>query len=104
MQIEPRTLFAVHSAAGHRASALAAVNLLCGKGRYHCAISLPIMVFVLQLLYCVEKVVDIARAPSRNAWVANIIFIEWQKVRCCVDSVLGCGSVLLIDSCVLSFL
>ena len=34
-------------------------------------------------------------------------FIEasgWQNVRSCVDLVLGCGSVLLVDSCVLSFL
>ena len=36
-----------------------------------------------------------------------LTFIEasgWQKVRSCVGSVLGCGSVLLVGSCVLSFL
>ena len=38
--------------------------------------SLPNIVFVLQLIYCVAKVVNIARATSRNAWDANIA-IEW---------------------------
>ena len=45
--------------------------LLCGKGRYHCAMSFCI----LQLLYCVVKVVDIARRHT-NAWAANLA-IEW---------------------------
>ena len=38
--------------------------------------SLPDIVFVLHLIYCVAKVVNIARATSRNAWAANIV-IEW---------------------------
>ena len=42
-----------------------------------------------------------------SVWGRSLPFIEasgWQKVRSCVDSVLGCGSVLLVDSYVLPFL
>ena len=37
--------------------------------------SLPNIVFVLQLIYCVEKVIDIACAPSRNTWAASIAIV-----------------------------
>ena len=38
--------------------------------------SLPNNVFVLHLIYCVVKVIDIVRTISRNVWAANIA-IQW---------------------------
>ena len=38
--------------------------------------SLPNIIFVLQLIYCVVKVTNIAHTTSRNACAANIV-IEW---------------------------